>query len=154
MHSYKTVDPRVWFGPSFRGSPLFIIQWRMEPSAFLPPHNHPNASVCTLGFEGEVRLRNFEIVGDAPDYESKKTFKVRETHNQTMTHGRISTLSPSRDNIHCFQVGKEGARGIDINTMVGKVAPFSFLEISEKPLDSTKLIFEAAWSAMGRPSKS
>jgi hypothetical protein len=101
-----------------------------------------------------VRLRNFEIVGDAPDYESKKTFRVRETHSQTMTHGRISTLSPSRDNIHCFQVGKEDARGIDINTMVGKVAPFSFLEISEKPLDSTKLIFEAAWSAMGRASKS
>jgi len=154
LGSYKTVDPRVWFGPSFRGSPLFIIQWRMEPSAFLPPHNHPNASVCTLGFEGEVRLRNFEIIGDAPDYESKKTFRVRETHNQTMSHGRISTLSPTRDNIHCFEVGKEGARGIDINTMVGKVAPFSFLEISEKPLDSTKLIFEAAWSAMGRPSKS
>jgi len=79
LGSYKTVEPRVWFGPSFRGSPFFIIQWRMEPGARLPPHNHPNASVCTLGFEGEVRLRNFEIVGDAPDYDSKKTFSVRET---------------------------------------------------------------------------
>jgi hypothetical protein len=77
LGSYKTVDPRVWFGPSFRGSPFFIIQWRMEPGAMLPPHNHPNASVCTLGFEGEVRLRNFEIIGEAPDYASKKTFYVR-----------------------------------------------------------------------------
>src|SRR6185369_12331276 len=59
LRSYKTVEPRVWFGPSFRGSPFFIIQWRMEPGALLPAHNHPNASVCTLGFEGEVRLRNF-----------------------------------------------------------------------------------------------
>jgi hypothetical protein len=58
LGSYKTVEPRVWFGPSFRGSPFFIIQWRMEPGALLPPHNHPNASVCTLGFEGEVRVRN------------------------------------------------------------------------------------------------
>ena len=106
LGSYKTVEPRVWFGPSFRGTPFFIIQWRMEPGAFLPPHNHPNASVCTLGFEGEVRLRNFEIVGEVPDNNSKKTFTVRETHNQTMNHGRISTLSPSRDNIHCFQVSK------------------------------------------------
>src|SRR6266404_2691953 len=86
LGSYKTVESRVWFGPSFRGTPFFIIQWRMEPGAFLPPHNHPNASVCTLGFEGEVRLRNFEIIGDAPDYDTKKTFKIRETHNDSMTH--------------------------------------------------------------------
>ena len=151
LGSYKTVEPRVWFGPSFRGSPFFIIQWRMEPGAFLPPHNHPNASVCTLGFEGEVRLRNFEIIGDAPDYDSKKTFRVRETHNQTMTHGRISTLSPSRDNIHCFQLGKEGARGIDINTLHGKMGPFSFLDISKTPADPEKRIYEAAWIELGRP---
>jgi hypothetical protein len=150
LGSYKTVEPRVWFGPSFRGSPFFIIQWRMEPGAVLPPHNHPNASVCTLGFEGEVRLRNFEIIGEAPDYPSKKTFRVRETRNEMMSHGRINTLSPSRDNIHCFQVGSEGARGIDINTLHGKTNDFRFLEISKTPADSDKLIFEAAWSDLGR----
>ena len=40
LGSYKTVEPRVWFGPSFRGSPFFIIQWRMEPgfpSSTQPP---------------------------------------------------------------------------------------------------------------------
>src|ERR1044071_8333391 len=76
---YTSVDPRVWFGPSFRGSPFFIIQWRMAPGAFLPTHNHPNASVCTVGFEGEVRLRNFEVVGQAPAYESKETFRLHES---------------------------------------------------------------------------
>src|SRR6185436_1088419 len=152
LGSYKTVEPRVWFGPSFRGSPFFIIQWRMEPSALLPPHNHPNASVCTLGFEGEVRLRNFEIIGEAPDYASKKTFRVRETRNEAMTHGRVSTLSPSRDNIHCFRVGKEGARGIDINTLHGKTNNFSFLDLNEKPLDPEMRIFEAAWTDLGRPA--
>jgi len=152
LGSYKTVEPRVWFGPSFRGSPFFIIQWRMEPGAVLPPHNHPNASVCTLGFEGEVRLRNFEIIGEPPDYASMKTFRVRETRNEMMSHGRINTLSPSRDNIHCFQVGKEGARGIDINTLHGKTNNFSFLNMSEKPLDSERRIFEAAWTDLGRPT--
>jgi len=152
LGSYKTVDPRVWFGPSFRGSPFFIIQWRMEPGAALPPHNHPNASVCTLGFEGEVRLRNFEIIGEAPDYASKKTFRVRETRNEMMSHGRINTLAPSRDNIHCFRVGNEGARGIDINTLHGKTNNFSFLDMSEKPLDPEMRIFEAAWTDLGRPA--
>jgi len=150
LGSYKTVEPRVWFGPSFRGSPFFIIQWRMEPCALLPPHNHPNASVCTLGFEGEVRLRNFEIIGEAPDYASKKAFRVRETRNEMMSHGRINTLSPLRDNIHCFQVGSEGARGIDINTLHGKTNNFSFLDISKTPADSERRIFEAAWSDLGR----
>jgi len=146
LGSYKSVDPRVWFGPSFRGSPFFIIQWRMEPGAVLPPHNHPNASVCTLGYEGEVRLRNFEIMEEAPDYASKKTFRVRETRSETLTAGRINTLSPMRDNIHCFKVGKEGARGIDINTLHGKTNNFSFLDLSEQPIDPEKRIFEAVWN--------
>ncbi len=150
LGSYKTVEPRVWFGLSFRGSPFFIIQWRMEPGALLPAHNHPNASVCTLGFEGEVRLRNFEIIGEAPDYGSKKAFRVRETRNEMMSHGRINTLSPLRDNIHCFQVGSEGARGIDINTLHGKTNNFSFLDISKTPADAERRIFEATWSDLGR----
>src|SRR5262245_9714946 len=150
LGSYKTVEPRVWFGPSFRGTPFFIIQWRMEPGALLPPHNHPNASVCTLGFEGEVRLRNFEIIGEAPDYASKKEFRVRETRNEMMSHGRINTLSPLRDNIHCFQVGSEVARGSYITSLHGKTKNFRFLDISKTPAASEKRIFEAAWSYLGR----
>ena len=150
---YTSVDPRVWFGPSFRGSPFFIIQWRMEPGAFLPPHNHPKASVCTVGFEGEVRLRNFEIIGEAPAYDSRRTFQVRETRDETMKRGRIGTLSPVRDNIHCFRVGKEGARGIDINTLHGEMSKFSFLNMADKPIDSEKRIFEATWNPeLGQPS--
>jgi len=150
LFPYTAIDRRVCFAPSFRGSPFFIIQWRMEPGAVLPAHNHPNASVCTLGFEGEVRLRNFQIVGEAPEYELKKSFQVRETHNEMLTRGRINTLSSSRDNIHHFHVGREGARGIDISTLHGKMAQFSFLDIAEKPLDPEKRIFEAAWNERGR----
>ena len=151
---YTSVDRRLWFGPSFRGKPFFIIQWRMEPGAFLPAHNHPHASVCSLGYEGEVQVRNFEIIGEAPDYASKKPFRLRETRSETMTRGRISTLSPIRDNIHCFRVGKQGARGIDINTMHGEMAPFSFLDISEKPVQSEDRVFEAVWNPqLGQTAK-
>jgi hypothetical protein len=150
LFPFSGVDARVQFAPSFRGSPFVIIQWRIEPGAVFPAHNHPNASVCTLGFEGEVRLRNFEVAGVAPEYTSKKTFHVRETHNETIARGRINTLSPSRDNIHYFQVGKEVARGIDITTLHGQNAGFSFLEISERPADSEKRIFEASWKDLLR----
>jgi len=157
LYPFPGMDPRLLGAPSFRGKPFFIIQWRIEPGAVFPPHNHPNASVCTLGYEGEVRLRNFEVVGEAPEYTSKKTFHVRETHNGIIAPGRINTLSPTRDNIHYFQVGKEGARGIDISTLHGKNEGFSFLDISLTPTDSEKRIFEATWNDLLRqapPKKS
>ena len=63
-----------------------------------------------------------------------------------MTSGKISTLAPSRDNMHRFEVGKEGARGIDINTLHGPMGPFSFLNMNDKPVDADKRIFEVTWN--------
>lgn len=145
---YGTLDPPVSFGISFRGKPFFIVEWRLEPGAVLPPHCHPNASVCTLGIEGEARIRNFEIVGDAPDFSSKQTFQVRETHNEIIEPGRLNTLSAFRDNIHTFQAGKQGARGIDISSYHGPDVGFSFLDIGDRARDSERRIYEAAWKML------
>jgi hypothetical protein len=145
LQQFGSLNPPVHFGVSHRGVPFFFVEWWMEPGAILPAHNHPNASVCTLGLEGEARVRNFEIVGDAPEYSSKNTFQIRETRNELICTGRIITLSSSRDNIHTFQAGKQGARGIDISTYHGKDAGFSFIEIGEKPVDTERRIFEAVW---------
>ena len=145
---FGTLDPPVNFGRSFRGKPFFIVEWWLEPGAILPPHCHPNASVCTLGIEGEARIRNFEIVGDAPDFSSKQTFQVRETHNEIIAPGRLNTLSALRDNIHTFQAGKQGARGIDISTYHGPDVGFSFLDISDKARDAERRVFEAAWKKL------
>jgi PCO_ADO len=145
---YGTLDPPVHFGRSFRGKPFFIVEWWLEPGAVLPPHCHPNASVCTLGIEGEARIRNFEIVGDAPDFSSKQTFQVRETHNEIIAPGRLNTLSALRDNIHTFQAGKQGARGIDISTYHGPEVGFSFLDISDKARVAEQRIYEAVWKKL------
>ena len=145
---YGTLDPPVSFGVSFRGKPFFIVEWRLEPGALLPPHCHPNVSVCTLGLEGEARIRNFEIVGDAPVFSSKQTFQVRETHNEIIAPGRLNTLSAFRDNIHTFQAGNQGARGIDISTYHGPDVGFSFLDISDRARDAERRIYEAAWKKL------
>src|SRR5215475_8098247 len=145
---YGTLDPPVHFGRSFRGKPFFIVDRWLEPSAVLPPHCHPNASVCTLGIEGEARIRNFEIVGDAPDFSSKQTFQVRETHNEIIAPGRLNTLSALRDNIHTFQAGKQGASGIDISAYHGPDVGFSFLDIGDKARDAERRIYEAAWKKL------
>jgi len=145
---FVTLDPPVNFGVSFRGKPFFIVEWWLEPGAILPPHCHPNASVCTLGIEGEARIRNFEIAGDAPDFSSKQTFQVRETHNEIIAPGRLNTLSAFRDNIHTFQAGKQGARGIDISAYHGPDVGFSFLDINDKARDAERRIYEAVWKKL------
>ncbi len=142
---FGKIEPPVHFGISYRGKPFFIVEWRLEPNAFLPPHCHPNASVCTVGLEGEARIRNFEIVGQSPEFTSRQTFLVRETHNEVIARGRVNTLSSTRDNIHTFRAGKGGAWGIDISSLHGADVGFSFLDIAEKPRDSEGRVFEAAW---------
>lgn len=142
---FGKLEPAVSFGVGYRGKPFFIVEWRLEPGAFLPPHCHPNASVCTLGLEGEARIRNFEVVGPAPEFSSPKSFLVRETHNEIIAPGRINTLSSLRDNIHTFQAGKNGASGIDISTYHGPNVGFSFLDIATTPKEPERRTFEAAW---------
>lgn len=145
LGKFADLDPSVEFGVGYKGVPFFVVEWKMAPNAILPPHCHPNASVCTVGIEGEARICNFEIVGNAPEFTSTEKFKVRETHNEIVSRGRINALSAKRDNIHTFKVGKNGAHGIDISTYHGENIGFSFLDIQSKPMDEENHLFEANW---------
>jgi PCO_ADO len=151
LGAYGKLNPKVEFGPSYRGVPFVIIQWRMHPNAVLPAHCHPGFSVCTLGLEGEARLRNFEVEGDAPAFNSgsSRIFLIRETHSQLITPGRLNTLSPVRDNIHYFEAGPDGARGIDITTRYSGDGTFSFVAFDpDRPKDARRRTFEATWKGM------
>jgi len=138
-------SPAITLGPNYKGPPFAVIQWRMDPGAVFPPHNHPNYSVCTLGLEGNARIRNYEVVGAPPEFTSKKTFQIRQTHDEVLSAGRINTLSPHRDNIHRFEAGKDGARGIDITTLHGSDVGFSFIHLEDRAVDPERRIFEATW---------
>jgi hypothetical protein len=146
---YGKWDPPVELGPIHRALPLSIGQWRLAPYAVFPPHNHSPANVVSLCLEGECRVRHFDIIGEAPAYSSPKTFLIRETQHDLLTPGRMSSLTMLRDNIHQFKAGKEGALGIDINTILPGDKPFSFLRYEEKPKDVEQHIYEAVWTAVG-----
>ena len=151
LFPYGRLDPKVEFAPSYRSVPFVVIQWRMHPGAILPAHCHPGASVCTLGLEGEARVRNFEIDGVAPAFDagSKESFLMRETHSQLISPGRVNTLSTLRDNIHYFEAGRDGARGIDITTPYGGDGSFSFVAFEpERPKDVRRKLYEATWTGM------
>jgi hypothetical protein len=151
LGAFAGLDPKVEFGPSFRGVPFAVIQWRMAPRAILPAHCHPQFSVCTVGIEGEARVRHFEVQGPAPAFNSgsKTPFLMRETRSQIVTPRRVSTLSSTRDNIHYFEAGDAGARGLDITTGYGGDGSFSFVAFQpDKPKDPRKQLFEAVWTGM------
>lgn len=148
LGAFAGLSPPVEFGPLKIAVPLAIIQWRLAPGATLPAHNHNPADVISLCLEGECTVRHFDIVGSAPDYSSKQSFLVRESRNDLLTPGRMSSLSTVRDNIHTFHAGKDGAMGIDINSILPGDKPFSFLDIAEKPRDPQNRVYDAVWKKL------
>jgi hypothetical protein len=145
---FAGLNPPVEFGPLKIAAPLAIIQWRLAPGATLPAHNHNPADVISLCLEGACTVRHFDIVGNAPEYSSKETFQIRESRNDFLTPGRMSSLSTKRDNIHTFHAGKDGAMGIDINSILPGDKPFSFLDIADKPRDPENRVYDAVWKKL------
>lgn len=148
LGAFAGLNPPVEFGPLKIAPPLAIIQWRLAPGATLPAHNHNPADVISLCLEGACTVRHFDIIDRAPDYSSKETFLIRESRNDLLTPGRMSSLSTLRDNIHTFHAGKDGAMGIDINSILPGDKPFSFLDIAEKPRDAQNRIYDAVWKKL------
>lgn len=146
--SWKDFDPGVYLGDSGRNRAFFVVQWHLDPGAFLPPHCHPVTSVCTLGLDGDATLRHFEPGPDAPSYRDDREtdFLVRETRRLRLTSGVTSTLTAQRDNIHLFEAGPVGARGIDVTTDYGGDGTFSFLEFDRHtPEDISRSLYRARW---------
>lgn len=146
--SWKGMDPGVFLGVSGRSKAFFVVNWKLEPGAFLPPHCHPKTSVCTLGLDGTTILRHFEAESTAPSYRDDREteFLIHETRRLELRAGSISTLTEHRDNIHLFQAGNRGARGIDVTTDYGGDGSFSFLEFDHhKPVDRNTGAYSARW---------
>jgi hypothetical protein len=142
---FGKLDPPVEFGPVYRGAPIMMVQWKLAPNAWLPPHNHPHYNVISIGLEGEAVVTHYDVDGDAPPFDAASAFTVRRTRETLIAPRRMSPLTSSRDNIHTFRAGPKGARGIDINTQAGKDIGFSFLDIAPKPLDAARATFAAKW---------
>src|SRR6185436_12934156 len=142
---YGKLDPPVEFGPAYRGAPIMIVQWKLAPNAWLPPHNHPHYNVLSVGLEGEAMVTHYDLEGDAPPFDSASAFTIRRTRETLITPRRVSQLTSAHDNIHTFRAGPNGARGIDINTINGKDIGFSFLEIAPKAVDAKRGTFSAKW---------
>ena len=141
-------------GMSYRGSGIAVIQWRMEPNTSYPAHNHPGYNGITVGILGECRIRNFDIVGDAPGLKSKQTFVVKETQDNILRPGSVtSVMSTTRDNIHALEAGRQGVTGIDIIAKVGSDQGFSFVDIAGTAKEPQDRLYEATWTEQSKENR-
>jgi predicted metal-dependent enzyme (double-stranded beta helix superfamily) len=123
-----------------------IVAYRAAAGVIQPPHNHPGYSVATMGYEGAARVSYFEHDGTPPAYSIRDPFRVRKTSERWLKSRDIATLTPSRDNIHTFEAGPNGARWIDINT---ELAPgsgdFSYMRLTPATSERTGELYQARW---------
>lgn len=121
----------VEIGPGGKPTIVAATFYRLAPGAVLPAHDHPSYSVATIGLTGEVAVRQFEVEGDMPPGSAR--FAVRETVRTLLRPGSVATLSPSRDNIHTFRAGPQGATFVDLSTPHGEQNDFTYLQIDDAP---------------------
>lgn len=152
-----TEVPRVKLGAPFkgvistglnhRGSGIVVVQWRMEPNTAYPAHDHPNYNGLTLGLEGTCRIRNFQPMGAVPPRDSRQSFQLIETRSAALRPGTVASLMTTRrDNMHDLSAGPEGARGIDVMTLLDKHIGFSFVELGKVVrLDDRRPVRTARW---------
>jgi hypothetical protein len=123
-----------------------VVAYRAAAGVIQPPHNHPGYSVATMGYEGAVRVSYFEHEGTPPAYSVRDPFRIRKTAERWLRPRDIATLTPSRDNIHTFEAGPDGARWIDINT---ELAPgsgdFSYMHLSPAVSNRVGDLYQARW---------
>jgi hypothetical protein len=125
--------------------PLVAIHFKLAPGRGFEHHDHLDYNGVILGLEGEVRIRNYDFVGDVPDVDSGKTFHIRQTRDDLLLPGRILTLGRKTDNVHDVVAGKKGARVLDVFTFFERHSGSRYLDVEAKPRDEEARIYEAAW---------
>lgn len=143
--SGQGAGPGTFIGFNPGGDPFTVLHWRMEPGSVIRTHAHTYGNVLTLGLEGEVRIVNYEMVGDR-DFEARTTFQVRKTNDQLLKPGDVNLVNLERNYIHGFQAGLKGGRGLDITTKIKEKRPTPYLNLSKQAQTSKQNIYEASWT--------
>jgi len=130
--------------------PLAAVAMSLKPGGGFSHHDHRDYNGVIMGIEGEVRIRNYDILGDVPVPPEGQAFQLRETADCLILPGRISSLGRRRDNIHDLVAGPDGARVLDVFTFFEPGATSHYLDVEAKPRDAERRIYDAAWKPRRR----
>ena len=136
--------PRTFLGANECDAPFTVLHWKLEPGARIGLHPHIYGNVVTLCLEGEVRIQNYELVGER-DFETKDPVRVRRSNDQQLLPGGMNLVNLEHGYVHGFRAGPAGARGLDITTRIREKRPTPSLEVGPEALDEARGIFEGRW---------
>jgi hypothetical protein len=130
--------PETETAPLLRRHPLVIMLVKVAPGARIPLHDHGGTLGLIVGLEGELRARNFQLVDAAAGVPRTGGFRLRQTTDDLITPGRVSTLGTHRDNLHDVVAGKDGALVFDMFTVVRRGVASRFHRLGEAPVDAAR----------------
>ena len=130
--------------------PLGVMQLSLKPGASLPHHDHRNYNGVIVGVEGEIRIRNYDILDPEVAKAEDKTFRIRETQDTLVRPGQYSMLASETNNIHDLKGGDEGGRVLDVFTFFERGARSFYLDVEGEARDAEKRIFDASWRPQRR----
>jgi len=125
--------------------PLAAMTIDLKPGKGFSHHDHLDYNGVIMGVGGEARVRNYDFVGAPPKLDSGETFLIRETRDDLILPGRISTLGRNRDNVHDLVAGAQGAKVLDVFTFFSKRAGSRYLDVEAEPRDAARRTYEATW---------
>lgn len=125
--------------------PLMAVSMHLEPGKGFSHHDHLDYNGVIFGVDGEARIRNYDFVDEPPALDTTDVFRLRQTRDDLLLPGRISTLGRKRDNVHDLVAGKQGARVLDVFTFFSKRATSRYLDVEAKPRDADLRIYDATW---------
>ncbi len=139
-------NERLSTGPAWVGGAIFAVVVEMAPDSVLTPHDHPGHVVVTMGLRGTASYAHYELADEPPPKDDRASpFLVRETRTGILAPGCTTHLSRTRDNMHTFRAGPEGATLVDFTTEIGG-PKFSMLTLDAEPEDAFEGLYVARWS--------
>lgn len=118
----------------------------LKPGGGFKLHDHRDYNGIILGLSGELRIRNFDILGDVAVPPKGSTFQIREIRDDLILPGRFSMLGRRTENVHDLVAGPEGARVLDLFTFYAAGAQSYFRTVDAKARDTERRVYDASWA--------
>lgn len=138
-------DDEINTASLFYDFPFAIVRLRLKPRAVIAHHDHRDYNGVLRVIRGQVQVRSFAMLGADRNPLRGKTFLIRETNSRHLFPEQCSSLSTTRDNIHCVRAGEEGAELLDFFTFFRKQGQSFYLDVDETPRDAKLRTYEASW---------
>ena len=147
--SDELMSTMIRFARDHGGSPgsfeFFLVSYDLEPGKGFTHHDHRDYNGVIFGLEGEVRCRNYDILGNTLVPPKGTSFQIRQTRDDVILPGRFSTLGRRRDNVHEVVAGPEGGKVLDVFTYFEPGARSYYMDVESKPRDAVRKIYDASW---------